>query len=62
MAETTGRVVTTPDEPKPYKVVLDHERQKDTELPVATVREGEALLKEKGATPPKAPEHDSWNP
>jgi hypothetical protein len=41
-----GRVVVTPDEEQPYKVVLEHQHQADTEHAVASVREGEALIRE----------------
>lgn len=53
MAATRGRVVQTPTKKKPYKVVLEHEDSADTEESVATIREGEALIKEETPTPPK---------
>jgi hypothetical protein len=46
-----GRVVLTPGEELPYKVVLEHESG-TTEHPVATIREGEAFIREKAAPPP----------
>jgi hypothetical protein len=45
MTVTSGRVVVTPGEVKPYKVVLEHARTNDTEHAVATVREGEAFIR-----------------
>ena len=45
-----GRVVLTPDEKRPYKVVLDHEYGGTWEFPVATIQEGEALIREKRPT------------
>ena len=53
MVATRGRIVQTPTKGKPYKVVLEHEDGKDTEEPVTTMREGEALIKEETPTPPK---------
>jgi hypothetical protein len=53
MAATRGRVVQTPTEAKPYKVVLEHEGGADTEQGVETMREGEALIREKTPKPPK---------
>lgn len=45
MAATRGRVVQTPTMDQPYKVVFQHENGVDTEQAVATMREGEALIK-----------------
>jgi hypothetical protein len=42
----TGRVVLTPDGPQPYKVVFKIGERLISEHPVATIREGEALLRE----------------
>lgn len=53
MAATRGRVVQTPTKAKPYKFVLEHEGRVDTEQSVATMREGEALIKEETPTPPE---------
>jgi hypothetical protein len=53
MTATGGRVVLTPDEKEPYEVVLEHEGGDETEAPVRTVREGEALIKQETPTPPK---------
>jgi hypothetical protein len=52
-AATGGRVVTTPEERKPYKVILEHDGGPDTEEPVATVKEGEDLIKQEMPTPPE---------
>ena len=47
-----SRVVLTPGAELPYKVVLEHE-DGATEYPVATVREGEALIRDNlPRTPP----------
>ncbi len=40
-----SRVVLTPGEPLPYKVVLEHGESGCTEHPVATIQEGEALIR-----------------
>ncbi|MDB5713771.1 MAG: hypothetical protein JWO15_1168 [Sphingomonadales bacterium] len=53
MAATRGHVVQTPAKEEPYKVVLEHEIGPDTNEPVASVREGENLIKEETPTPPK---------
>jgi len=53
MVATRGRIVQTPTKNKPYKVVLEHEDSGDTEEPVATIREGEAVIKKETPTPPK---------
>ena len=53
MAATRGRVVQTPTKAKPYKVVLEHESSVDTEQSVATMREGETIIREETPTPPK---------
>ena len=42
-----GRVVLTPQEKLPYKVVLEHEGETaDSEHQVASVRDGEALIRD----------------
>ncbi len=56
MIATRGRVVRTPTQEKPYKVVLEHEDRRDTEEAVESIREGEALIKEETPTPPKRDE------
>jgi hypothetical protein len=56
MSATGGRVVQTPGEEKPYKVVMQHEGRGETEHPVSTVAEGEALLRRES---PRVPERDT---
>jgi hypothetical protein len=51
MTVTGGRVVVTPGEAQPYKVVLQHERTDDTEHPVSTVSEGEIYIRSKRPLP-----------
>lgn len=53
MGATSGRIVHTPDEKKPYKVVLEHEPGESTEHPVWTMLEGEALIMRETPKPPK---------
>lgn len=48
----SGRVVLTPDEQLPYKVVLQHEDNADSEHEVASVRAGEAMIRENLPAPP----------
>ena len=55
MAATRGRVVQTPTMAQPYKVVLEHENGVESEVSVATMREGEALIKRET---PAVPERD----
>jgi hypothetical protein len=52
MTVTGGGVVVTPGAVKPYKVVLEHAQTNDTERAVATVREGEALLRSESRLAP----------
>jgi hypothetical protein len=52
MTATRGRVVQTPTKEKPYKVVLEHGDSADTEHPVSTMREGEALIRLETPAPP----------
>jgi hypothetical protein len=57
-----GRVVRTPDGKQPYKVVLEHEGDvANSEHPVATVREGETLIREKSPAPPAGDTMREWN-
>ena len=42
---TGGRVVVTPGEALPYKVVLEHAEANDSEYAFATMREGEAFIR-----------------
>jgi hypothetical protein len=53
MSVIRGRIVQTFGEDKPYKVVLEHEDGAESEHPVATMREGEALIKREMPTPPR---------
>ena len=53
MSATRGRIVQTPGQGKPYKVVLEHEERADTEHAVSTMKEGEDLIKRKTPRPPK---------
>jgi hypothetical protein len=53
MSVTRGRVVRTPANKKPYKVVLEHAHSEDTEHPVASVREGENMIKQQSPPAPK---------
>jgi hypothetical protein len=47
MSFIAGRVVVTPGATLPYKVILEQEGHGRAEHPVATVREGEALIRER---------------
>ncbi len=49
-----GRIVITPGRKQPYKVVLEHECGERTEFPVATMREGEDLIRLRVLPPPPA--------
>ena len=42
----SGRVVLTPEEPLPYKVVIEEDGELVTEHEVATVRDGEAIIRD----------------
>jgi hypothetical protein len=57
-----GRVVVTPGAEKPYKVVLELEGGAVDEHPVETVRDGEALIRERSAVPPMPPYRRHWSP
>ena len=70
MTVTGGRVVVTPGEAQPYKVVLEHEETDDTEHPVATVSEGETYIRSKrprpaafgfGGSRESPADHRGWN-
>lgn len=47
MVVISAHIVKTENEAKPYKVVIEHEREGVREYPVASIREGEALIREK---------------
>ena len=51
----SGRVVMTPEEALPYKVVLQHEGKADSEHQVASVKAGETMIRDNLPAPP-APE------
>ena len=53
MSAKRGHVVQTPTQNEPYKVVLEHEQGPDTEHPVSSIREGEALIRDQTPPPPK---------
>jgi len=55
-----GRVVLTPQEKLPYKVVLEHEDQADSEHQVASVREGEALIRDNLPAQPEPETMREW--
>jgi hypothetical protein len=56
-----GRIVITPAADKPYKVVLDHDPTGHSEHPVATIKEGEALIRERLPGAPYAPPAEEWH-
>jgi hypothetical protein len=64
MGFIAGRVVVTPSAALPYKVVFEQEGNGRAEHPVATVREGEALIRARIAIPvrPTVPMAEPWNP
>jgi hypothetical protein len=47
-----SRVILTPGEDLPYKVVLEHPDGSCTEQPCATIREGETIIRDNSAPPP----------
>jgi len=61
----TGQVVQTPRSEMPYKVVFQDEEGHSEDYPVATIREGEALMRAWLTPPtPKPPEQvrqPDWN-
>ncbi len=58
-----ARVVRTQGGETPYMVILDDDEQGRSEHPVATVREGEALIREKyGFEARVIPHLREWNP
>lgn len=61
MAVVCGRIVKTPGREKPYKVVLEHEREGISEFPVSTIREGEALIRENCVFRLERPKLDGWH-
>jgi hypothetical protein len=58
----SGRVVKTPEEKQPYKVVLEHEGDSaDSEHPVSTVRAGELLIREQSPSRAVPETMREWN-
>lgn len=58
-----ARVVRTQGGETPYKVILEDDEQGRSEHPVSTVREGEALIRERcGAQPRPLHYLREWNP
>ena len=51
MTVLRGRMVRTPTKPKPYKAVLEHGHGAPTEHPVDSMREGEALIRDRTPRP-----------
>lgn len=58
-AVTGGRVVVTPGEVLPYKVILEHAEANDTEHAFATMREGEAFIRSELPAMPPGPSNFS---
>jgi hypothetical protein len=54
MRARSGRVVLTPRASQPYEVVLECEGDRRENHPVATIREGEALIRSRVPPPPVA--------
>lgn len=61
MAVIEGHVVQTPGETFPYKVVLVREGNQVSEHPVSTIREGEALIRERLPERIKHETQDDWH-
>ncbi len=55
MPVRSGRVVLTFGGEHPYKVVLEHDPEAISEHPVRTVREGEALIRDRMQVQPERP-------
>ena len=63
MAAIAARLVRTPDAVLAYKIVIDHDDLTVTEQAVASVREGEVLIREALAhLAAPWPRCDAWNP
>lgn len=58
---TKARVIVTPAGPQPYKVVFDDESGGTAEHPVASIKEGEALIRSMLARWTTATEPTLWN-
>ncbi len=61
MPVRSGRVVLTPGAEKPYKVVFEHDPSGTSEHPVATVRDGEALIRARVPGAPTPPPAEEWH-
>ena len=61
MPVKNGRVVLTWGGETPYKVVLEHEPSGQSEHPVATVAEGEALIRARITNLPERPPPIEWH-
>lgn len=61
MPVRNGRVVITAGAEKPYKVVFEHEPTGFSEHPVSTVREGEALIRQRLPGAPSWPATEEWH-
>jgi hypothetical protein len=62
MSVKHGRVVVTPDQDQPYKVIIEHEGDQFTEHPVQSVREGEDLIRQISGAKAKPDQLREWNP
>ena len=51
MSATRGHIVQTRTKDEPYKVIMEHEDGTVTETPAATIKEGEALIRDQTPTP-----------
>ena len=56
----SGRVVLTPEERLPYKVVLQHESKAESEHEAASMRDAEALIRENLPEPPEPELMRQW--
>jgi hypothetical protein len=56
MLAIRGRIIQTPTMEKPYKVILEQQGGEETEHPVSTIREGEALIRSES---PPVPARDT---
>jgi hypothetical protein len=61
MAVIEGHIVRTPGEKLPYKVVLLREGNQVSEHPVASIREGEALIRDRLPQPLQPQTQDDWH-
>ena len=61
MAVIDGHIVQTPGENFPYKVVLVREGNQISEHPVSSMREGEALIRERLPEKVEPETQDDWH-